>query len=86
MKSLQDDLESLIQRRVEQELQKISFWKEAYFDLISDIECELFGAESLVEDFNKNDLTLSAIESEGFLRCAITVRNMINSSKEDCIE
>lgn len=52
-------------------------WKEKYQWLESEILEIKIQAEALHEDMKANGLTAGSIESEGYLRCAITVCNLV---------
>lgn len=52
-------------------------WKEKYQWLESELLEIKAQAEALHEDMKANGLTVGSIESEGYLRCAITVCNLV---------
>ena len=52
-------------------------WKEKYQWLESELLSIKEQAEALHEDMKANRLTVGSIESEGYLRCAVTVCNLV---------
>ncbi len=52
-------------------------WKEKYQWLESELLDIKNHAEALHKDMKANGLTVGSIESEGYLRCAITVCNLV---------
>jgi hypothetical protein len=52
-------------------------WKEKYQWLESELLSIKEQAEALHEDMKANGLTVGSIESEGYLRCAVTVCNLV---------
>ena len=53
-------------------------WKEKYQWLESELLDIKNNAEALHADMKANGLTVGSIESEGYLRCAVTVCNLVD--------
>ena len=53
-------------------------WKEKYEWLVSDLREMKAEAKDLSEDMKNNGLTFGTVEAEGYLRCAITLCNIVD--------
>lgn len=74
-----EHLASIVNQAEESAIVDSGDWKERYQHLTIDLRNLI--ADALVRKKNMQDdgLTFSAIEAEGFLRCALTVRNIVDS-------
>jgi hypothetical protein len=57
-------------------------YKEKYEELENHLLDVIKDAEELREDFTRHDLTVSMIESEGYMRCAIEFKCILDDLKE----
>lgn len=62
-------------------------YKKLYESLVDEIKYEKKRAELLYQDMKEENLTISTVEAEGFLRGMITVMNLVehveNHTSED---
>jgi hypothetical protein len=77
--TLLKELEQLIEYRARDLVSELPNDKEKYEDLESDLRSMIEDAKSFKEDMDKHNLTFSAIESEGYLRFALNVENLLNN-------
>jgi len=79
---LAEKLEYLIDQEVQKTVDTNSTWKEKYEWLVSEIQNEQIRAQDLFSDMKENGLTAGTIEAEGYLRCAITIENIVTRIEE----
>jgi hypothetical protein len=78
--NLQHSLELMVDQSARDMVQGDLKYKEMYEDLESMLRQLISDAKELKEDFKENNLTVSMIESEGFLRCGIIVEEYLNNT------
>lgn len=62
--------------------QQSNIWKEKYERLVGEIKNEKVNAGLLMLDMKLNGLTVGIIECEGYMRCAITIENVVKHIEE----
>lgn len=85
MENLTKDLQKLIDKKVQEKINEITGNIQEYVDWIEGLdetmESLINDARKYIEDFDEENLTINKIESEGFLRGLITVKNQIDHGK-----
>jgi hypothetical protein len=76
LRDIADEIESL------EPPKDTTMWKERYDFLLRELMQIREDAEELRDDMKANGLTVSTIEAEGYLRCAITVNERIKYVEE----
>jgi len=77
MENLQKELVGLINQKARDLVKEEAVYKDKYEDLESDLLTMITEAKQLRKDMVKHKLTASAIESEGYLRFALYVENLL---------
>lgn len=62
------EIQSLIDSEVRKQTPETK-WKEYYQEVMSELSNELGQAEAIIEEFTDENLTLNAVEQEGYRRC-----------------
>ena len=56
-------------------------WKEHYEGIMSELDCEIEQLKAVIKDYKEENLTLNAIEQEGYLRGLITMVNRFRDAE-----
>jgi len=83
MKHLQQELEQLIHAKAQQLINDEDTYKYMYEHLEYSLLDLIEDAKYLKEDMEKHNLTVSAIESEGYLRFALSVESLLKEVKQE---
>ena len=67
--TIANDLTKIIQKEVYLINKKNPIWKDVVEEFLRDIESDLESAESSIQEYNDDNLTINRIEQEGYLRC-----------------
>lgn len=85
IQKITSDVSELVNKLIKIELDKHidRRYKEAFEWLVTEIENEHRYALNIVENFKSDNLTFNSIEAEGYLRCTITLKNIISQIKSE---
>lgn len=56
-----------------------TYWEEKCKDMLSELDFQIKQANEQIVDVTESNLTINRIESEGYLRGLLTVREMFNT-------
>lgn len=56
-----------------------TYWEEKCKDMLSELDFQIKQANEQIVDITESNLTINRIESEGYLRGLLTVREMFNT-------
>jgi hypothetical protein len=81
MQSLEKQIQDIIDQRVEKKLSELTnndnAFKEVLQDHIEDLNYQIKDAKANIGDYKDDNLTISKVEEEGYLRCLITMKNRL---------
>jgi alanine dehydrogenase len=85
-KQIAKDLAELINSKVRQLEDSDQKWKELYSDAIYELERQMSNARDAIKYYKESNLTINAVEQEGYLRGMITMLNYFKFLQEQFIE
>ena len=84
--NLTEELQKLIDKRANEKVAEIKGNIQEYKDWVEGLDETISSmikdTKDMIKDSKKEGLTVNGIESEGFLRGLITVKNQIDSDKQ----
>lgn len=73
------NIASLINYKIQKQVDDDMKWKEHYLEAINEIEDELVSINESLDTFDKHQLTTIKIESEGYKRALVSMLNHLKS-------
>lgn len=82
IKELAKELQYIIEKHTEEQLWRKNKEHEQFQDLIAELKCFIGNAKASKEDLQEHSLlSINQVESEGYLRAALTVEGILKDLK-----